>query len=592
MDLNRQIVRRASSLSLLFHRGRGDSPSAALRLLLPLPSFVCIALYIAGSSDPQLFLPITFSFAFYMSFDDFQSKSRSSPAALKQTKKSLPFLSSPVQKKIDVYAAPESFESIRKILNPKQFSLASVSDYGETERPKADLILVDLRTPVNGKSVQELLAKTKPPDGGTPVLFLTTSIFPELQKRVSGEFHDFIVAPFQEEELSDRIVNLLQLAEKNKVLKNHSEKLEIILEGTQHITMLRDPVTAATLTCAYLRKILGVENTTLKCFFLPKSLVKLTDAYVRYVPMKGLTILPDDKSDQVQRIFEDHVIHEVKKISLTETGDLWIPIRNDDRQLALLIFGGLNGESVFMNLEFIESMANSLSLVLANIRHTDQSRLAQIGQMASGIIHDLKNYMISIRNSARLLLDDSLNEKDKRVFSDIIQSESEQLLEMAKDILDFSRSEITVFPIPVKLRKYMGEISQFLHPMFREKQMNCSIAEIPDITFYFDPAKFKRVIYNIGQNAQKAMSPGGDFRVEVAATENGITFIFKDTGKGIPIEIIDSFFEPFVTGDANQGTGLGMTITKGIVEAHGGTIRYETGSDGTTFYIDLPAIKP
>jgi signal transduction histidine kinase len=102
-----------------------------------------------------------------------------------------------------------------------------------------------------------------------------------------------------------------------------------------------------------------------------------------------------------------------------------------------------------------------------------------------------------------------------------------------------------------------------------------------------DPSRFKRAVMNLVLNGAQAMPGGGTLTVGIRPSGNGsIRFTVKDRGPGIPAEIRGRLFEPFVT-TKQDGVGLGLALTKSIVEEHGGTIAFECG-EGTTFTVELP----
>jgi signal transduction histidine kinase len=104
-----------------------------------------------------------------------------------------------------------------------------------------------------------------------------------------------------------------------------------------------------------------------------------------------------------------------------------------------------------------------------------------------------------------------------------------------------------------------------------------------------DETKMRRALYNIASNARDAMDAGGQLTIATRAANGWVEFCVSDTGPGIPAEISETLFEPFVTHGKPTGTGLGLAIAKKAVEDHGGTISVETApGQGATFTISLP----
>jgi signal transduction histidine kinase len=105
-----------------------------------------------------------------------------------------------------------------------------------------------------------------------------------------------------------------------------------------------------------------------------------------------------------------------------------------------------------------------------------------------------------------------------------------------------------------------------------------------------DAGRLLRVLQNLVGNAADAMAPaGGRILLDVRETDAVVELMIQDEGPGIPEAIREHLFEPFVTHGKRHGTGLGLAIVKATVEAHGGSIRFETAlGAGTTFFLQLP----
>ena len=108
-------------------------------------------------------------------------------------------------------------------------------------------------------------------------------------------------------------------------------------------------------------------------------------------------------------------------------------------------------------------------------------------------------------------------------------------------------------------------------------------------TIRADPDQVGQIFWNLARNALQAMPDGGRLDISTARNGDDLIFTVSDSGPGLPEEIRDSLFDPFVTSGKEEGTGLGLAIVKQAVRDHSGTIDVETGSErGTTFTITLP----
>jgi two-component system sensor histidine kinase BaeS len=104
-----------------------------------------------------------------------------------------------------------------------------------------------------------------------------------------------------------------------------------------------------------------------------------------------------------------------------------------------------------------------------------------------------------------------------------------------------------------------------------------------------DPVRIREVLTNLADNAQRAMPSGGRLGFAVAANEAGVSVVVTDTGTGIAPEDLEQVFDRFHKGSASRGSGLGLTISRDLVEAHGGTITVTSEPEiGTSVRIDLP----
>ncbi len=225
-----------------------------------------------------------------------------------------------------------------------------------------------------------------------------------------------------------------------------------------------------------------------------------------------------------------------------------------------------------------------------------QSRkIAAIGTLTSGIAHELNNPLNNIVLTAEALRDDFRELKEKEILSMIqdILSQSERASEIVRALLDFSRSE----------RKEMEELSigVLVNETLRLVQNQIMLSGIElqvlipsDIPMIFGERNgLQQVFLNLFINAIQAMPDGGVLKVTAFGSDKGqgVTVEVADTGVGIAPENIPRIFDPFfTTKQVGRGTGLGLSVTYGIVEKHGGTIgvRSEVGK-GTTFTVSLPA---
>jgi len=243
----------------------------------------------------------------------------------------------------------------------------------------------------------------------------------------------------------------------------------------------------------------------------------------------------------------------------------------------------------------LEARNKQLQQALSELRATQDElirseRLSAVGRFASGIIHDFKTPMTTIKGCAAFLGREDLKEKDRKHFSATVVNAVDILVEMAQEILDFIQGGSELHLEPITLDALMSEIIDFLREDFAEQGIEIRTNLEYNGTASLDRGKMRRVIVNIAGNSRDAMGPnGGTFTISSQLEDKRIRLDLTDDGPGIPEEILPTIFEPFVTQGKSHGTGLGLAICKKIVEDHGGTIEVISGVDqGAHFTIRLP----
>lgn len=226
-------------------------------------------------------------------------------------------------------------------------------------------------------------------------------------------------------------------------------------------------------------------------------------------------------------------------------------------------------------------------------------KLASLGELVAGIAHEINNPLTGILMYSSMIRSDSRIDSDLHEDLDIIIQETQRCALIVKDLLDFSR-ESKMEKAPVPLTTIMEKTLALLSPQasFDDIQIVRKYAQdIPTIPV--DPNQIEQVFMNLLINASQAMAGKGSLTIETGQTENpaGVFVKISDTGCGIPPENLAKIFDPFFTTKEHVGTGLGLSVSYGIIQHHGGTIEVESQvGSGTTFIITLsmpaPATEP
>jgi two-component system NtrC family sensor kinase len=245
----------------------------------------------------------------------------------------------------------------------------------------------------------------------------------------------------------------------------------------------------------------------------------------------------------------------------------------------------LYAESLQRNRELAEINARLESTQLQLIQ---SEKLASIGQLTAGIVHDVKNPFAVIMGMAEVLGDDdSLDETMKHGLKTIRDSAIKGNT-IVSDLLKFSRQSQPEMRT-MDLRETVQTSLRLTAYITRQFELITRIPETPLMVTY-DAQQIEQVVINMLHNAAQAMPNKGTLRVTLEQQENNARILIQDTGCGIPPENLKRIFDPFfTTKPEGEGTGLGLSVSYGILANHRGRIdvQSEVGS-GTTFVIVLP----
>jgi signal transduction histidine kinase len=253
-----------------------------------------------------------------------------------------------------------------------------------------------------------------------------------------------------------------------------------------------------------------------------------------------------------------------------------------------------------MRLAPLEVSRNVVEGLVARLRETDTSlirqalreeRLGLLGSAAAAIVHDLRNPIGVVHGAATLLAGSETDPRRTRMLG-LIRRSVDRVLEMVREILDFSAGETRLAPervsVPALLARVEEEVLFGLasRGVRLETRIDCGGDVMADVN------RLLRVFENLVRNALEAMPDGGTLTLAAELRGGEVAFRVADTGRGIPEELQATVFEPFASYAKVSGTGLGMAIVKSIVDAHGGRIRVESRvGAGAAFEFTLPAAR-
>jgi signal transduction histidine kinase len=233
--------------------------------------------------------------------------------------------------------------------------------------------------------------------------------------------------------------------------------------------------------------------------------------------------------------------------------------------------------------------AQAASAIAHARRRSEQAsrdRLASIGRMLAGLLHDLKTPMTIISGYAQLMAA-SDESAQRETYVEQIQRQFDLMAGMTREVLAFARGDTDLVVRKVYVNRFSEELQTQLAAATAGRGIELTVEPRFDGVAFFDEQKLLRVLHNLARNAVEAMPEGGRLRVVVDSADGDIVWTVQDTGPGIPPELRGRLFELFATGKKG-GTGIGLAIVKKIVDDHHGSVACESSSEGTTFTIRLP----
>jgi signal transduction histidine kinase len=239
----------------------------------------------------------------------------------------------------------------------------------------------------------------------------------------------------------------------------------------------------------------------------------------------------------------------------------------------------------------------NVKLEQSNARLRELDRLKS--ESVSDVSHELRTPLTAIQGYVEYLLEGIAGDVTpmQREFLERVRINSERLTRLITDLLDLGRIEagkVELRPARLSVSQAIGEVVAELSTLAREKSITLTgVAPVSDLLVVADRDKLHQILLNLGHNAVKFTRAGGSVRLGASAGDQGAVVItVADTGQGLSADEVQKVFEMFYqAGDADPGTGsgLGLTITKKLVELHGGSIRVTSErGQGSVFTVALP----
>jgi PAS domain S-box-containing protein len=235
----------------------------------------------------------------------------------------------------------------------------------------------------------------------------------------------------------------------------------------------------------------------------------------------------------------------------------------------------------------VESERENLQIQLAQ-----SSKMQAVGQLVSGVAHELNNPLAAILGFSEILLQDC-KDPETRESLNIIFGQAQRSRAIVRDLLSFVRTREGRQRAPTDMHEMLDRVTRALMPatLATGATLEADLSE-PCPTMTVDRAGLEQVFTNLVMNAAQAAS-SGVVRISARTVGDRLEIAVEDSGPGIPADVFPHIFEPFfTTKPVGQGTGLGLSVSLGIVEQHGGSLRAENRSaadgGGARFVVSLP----
>ncbi len=240
--------------------------------------------------------------------------------------------------------------------------------------------------------------------------------------------------------------------------------------------------------------------------------------------------------------------------------------------------------------------------VEANRAVARAEKLAAVGRLAAGVVHEINNPLATISACAEALesrltegaFDSSPEVDDLREYLSLIRSEAFRCKSITNGLLDFSRTRAGEH-LPVQIAEVINSAARLMTHQRRGDRIEIQIEVADQLSFVSgDEGQLQQAVIALATNAIDAMPEGGRLTLRGRNENDHVLLEISDTGVGIPQENLTKIFDPFfTTKEIGRGTGLGLAVCYGIVTEHGGRLNVQSAvGTGTTFTISLPAVNP
>lgn len=495
-----------------------------------------------------------------------------------------------------------------RLLTRDGFRVTTFSDprlaLAELDKERVDLLLVDIRMPeISGLDLARLARQRQPEIALLAMTGYGTveTAIQALQRGVDG----LILKPFEKNELVSSVRQALADSQQKRdtarmqALRPLFDITEALFSETRPEplldliigTVLRQLHCSSVASYKFSSKENDLLPLALRGRTAPESLLLRVSAAEKPL-LAGGGLRPDPQAER----------------ELAEAGfasALIVPTALADSR-SILFAGRESGQAPFReaDLEMFLILARQAAVAMENarlyeelrayVRRVEESqqaliqaeKLAAAGRLTASIAHEINNPLQSVRNCLHLATREDAPPEMRQQYMALTRQELERLMNTVQRMLDFYRPSVEFRP--VQILDLLEHVINLLGSQLRERSISISTewpAALPAIQAISN--QLEQVFINIILNAFDAMPQGGAILVSITQKRKWVEITFQDNGPGVPAELRESIFEPFVT--TKGGTGLGLSISYDIVTAHGGQLDCVANAQpGACFRVRLP----
>ncbi len=308
-------------------------------------------------------------------------------------------------------------------------------------------------------------------------------------------------------------------------------------------------------------------------------------------------IVIKDELPGIVEILGQETISNIEHSLKPFNGEAVLPVFVDDKLALLLIIGEKLSGDIFTDedVKLLDTIAHQTSISIKNAKlyreKLSSEKLASMGMISGTFAHEIRNPLTAIKTFAQLMPDKYADAEFREGFSKIVVNEIERIDGLIKDLMDFSTNKAIPHSDNINMTLLFDEMIEYTKNRLKMEKNEISVEKVyknVKIDVLGDSKKLKQAFMNLINNSCQAMNERGVLRVDLNLNRQNVNVKIIDTGKGITRDEIDMIFDPFYT-TRPMGVGLGLAISKKIIEDHGGSITVESDlSKGTTFTVSLP----